>query len=208
MRKFALLASACAVLLFANVANAQKGDVTVSGSTLMSATNPSDVATFQPLTEKQGTYVGLGADIFNISHHIGLNVDSSWRYKQESYYGYENYRPIFVSANALYESKVSRKVEIGVVGGIGVASNRFDLLTSCGTPGCVNYNSSNHFMEDLGIGVRYYVWHRIPHIFVRPEVRYYHIQDNQGFNSSNVFRLGVSVGYTIGKRPVSVKAKH
>jgi opacity protein-like surface antigen len=51
-------------------------------------------------------------------------------------------------------------------------------------------------MEDLGAGVRYYVWH---HFFVRPEVRYYHIQNNTDeFNSSNIFRVGGSIGYTIG----------
>ena len=50
-------------------------------------------------------------------------------------------------------------------------------------------------MEDLGAGVRYYVWH---HFFVRPEVHYYHIQNNVEFNSDNVFRVGASIGYTIG----------
>ena len=166
----------------------------------MSATLPSDVATFQPLTEKKGTYVGLSGDYVTGKRRIGLNVESFWRYKQGSYDGYENYRPIFTDINALFQPKLSPKVGLDIEAGVGIASNRFDLLASCGIPGCINYNSSNHFMEDIGGGVRYYFWHHFPHLFVRPEVRYYHIQNNLGFNSSNVFRVGASVGYTIGKR--------
>ena len=54
-------------------------------------------------------------------------------------------------------------------------------------------------MEDFGAGFRYYVWHHLPHVFVRPEAHYYHVHNNQGFNSSNVFRIGASIGYTFGK---------
>ena len=66
--------------------------------------------------------------------------------------------------------------------------------------GCINYTSNNHFMEDLGGGIRYYVWH---HFFVRPEVHYYHIQSTatqrqRWFNTNNVLRVGASIGYTIG----------
>jgi hypothetical protein len=51
-------------------------------------------------------------------------------------------------------------------------------------------------MVDLGGGIRYYVWN---HVFVRPEVRYYHIVNNTDvFSSDNVFRVGASIGYTIG----------
>ena len=68
---------------------------------------------------------------------------------------------------------------------------------NCGIGGCINYQSSNHFMEDLGGGIRYYVWH---HAFVRPEVHYYHIQSNTDeFSSNNVVRVGASIGYTIGR---------
>jgi hypothetical protein len=83
--------------------------------------------------------------------------------------------------------------------GIGVASNRFYILDSCGSPGCINFTSSNHFMEDFGAGFRYYFWHHLPHFFLRPEAHYYHVHNNQGFNSDNVFRVGASIGYTFGK---------
>lgn len=197
LRKFALLTSACAVLLFAGFASAQRGDIMVSGSTLMSFATTTDIASFQPPVEKGGTYVGVSADVFHITRLFGLNVESSWRHRQTSYYGYENYRPIFTDANLLYQYKLAKKTGLDLMGGIGVASDEFNLLTSCSSPGCVNYTTGNHFMEDLGAGIRYRVWR---HIVVRPEAHYYHIQNNLGFNSSNVFRLGASIGYTIGSK--------
>jgi hypothetical protein len=203
LRKFALLFSACAVLvfvsLFANFASAQQGDILVGGSILVSPAIPSDVVSFHPPIEKGGTYLSLGADYVGFPHRLGLNVETAWRYHQASYFGTENYRPIFTDVNVLFQPKLPRKFGLDVIAGIGIASNRFDILTSCSTPGCVNFTSSNHFMEDFGAGLRYYVWHRLPHVFVRPEGHYYHIQNNQEFNSNNVFRVGVSVGYTIGK---------
>jgi len=200
LKKFALLASACAVLLFAKFSSAQQQvDILAGGATLLSSTRPSDLVSFHPPTERGGTYVSLGGDVVAFKHRLGINVETSWRYRQASYYGYENYRPIFTDVNALFQPKVTKKISLDFLAGVGIASNRFDILGSCGTAGCVNYTSSNHFMEDLGFGLRYKVWHRLPNVFVRPEVHYYHIQNNVEFDSNNVFRVGASVGYTIGK---------
>lgn len=194
----ALLTFAASLFLAAPFALAQHGDVMVGGSILESATPLSDVATFQTPQEKIGLYPSLGFNYFTPKHRIGLNVETSWRYHQGNYYGYERYRPIFVDANAMYQFKVTRRVGVDLMGGIGVAVNRFDVLGPCDIPGCTNYTSSNHFMEDLAMGVRYRFWRNF---FVRPEFHYYHIQDNQGFNSDNVFRLGASVGYNFGHKP-------
>jgi hypothetical protein len=43
-------------------------------------------------------------------------------------------------------------------------------------------------------------------VFIRPEIHYYHIQNNNNnlsdngfnFNSNNVFRVGASIGFTLG----------
>ena len=83
--------------------------------------------------------------------------------------------------------------------GIGAGATRY-YIPGPSQPGYANYISTDHFMEHLGGGIRYYVWN---HVFVRPEIHYYHIQNNNttfdfGFNSNNVFRVGASVGYTIG----------
>jgi hypothetical protein len=200
LRKFALLTSACAVLVFAQLASAQQqGDILAGGAILRSSTTTSDLASFHPPTENGGTYLSLGGDVIAFKHRLGINVETSWRHGEASYYGYENYRPFFTDVNALFQPRLNRRFGLDFLAGVGVASNRFDLLGSCNTPGCINYTSSNHFMEDVGGGLRYYVWHRLPHIFIRPEVHYYHIQNNVEFNTGNVFRVGASLGYTIGK---------
>lgn len=199
MRKTALV---CLALLgaFGKFAFAQQGDIMVGASELESVTKPSDVVTFQPLQEKTGIYPAIAADFFGFGakHRIGLNIETSWRYHKGNYYGYEQYRPFFSDVNAVYQMKVRKRIGVDIFGGIGVASNRFDLLAPCGIPGCINYTSSNHFMEDLGFGVRYRFWR---HFFVRPDVHYYHIQNNREFNSDSVFRGGVSIGYAWGSKP-------
>jgi hypothetical protein len=226
LRKFALLAPACAVLLVASFAFAQQPqpaappppaapqappaappqpapqqqvDILVGGSILESATRTSDSVNFHPLTEKGGIYPSISVDYVGFRKtRLGLNVETSWRYHQGNYYGYENYRPIFTDVNAFFQPRLSKKLGLDFMAGIGVASNRLNILSSCGIPGCVNYTSSTHFMEDLGGGFRYKFWHRLPHLFIRPEAHYYHIQNNVGFSSNNVFRVGASIGYTIG----------
>ncbi|MGC2171754.1 MAG: hypothetical protein WA623_10245, partial [Candidatus Sulfotelmatobacter sp.] len=183
MRKFALLAYACAVLSLANFASAQQQlDVMVGGSTLMSSAPPNDVVTFQPLAEKGGTYLGLSGDLVAAKRRFGVNVESSWKYHQASYYGDETYRPIFTDVNALFQPKLTKRIGFDLMGGVGVASNRFNPLIACTVPGCINYTSSNHFMEDLAAGVRYRLWR---HFFVRPEAHYYHIENNLGFKTNN-----------------------
>jgi hypothetical protein len=219
LRKFALLVAACAALLFASLASAQQPqsappqqpapqaqpapplqvDILVGGSILESATRTSDSVNFHPLTEKDGIYPSISVDFVGFKKtRLGFNVETSWRYHQGNYYGYENYRPIFTDVNAFFQPRLSKKLGLDLMAGVGVASNRFNILSSCGIPGCINYTSSTHFMEDLGGGFRYKVWHRLPHIFLRPEAHYYHIQNNLGFSSNNVFRVGASVGYAIG----------
>jgi hypothetical protein len=199
LRKFALLFSACAFLLFASLASAQQTDLLAGASILESLASSSDVVTFQPPTEKGGIYPSLGVDVVTFKHRLGLNVETSWRYNRSGYVGYENYRPIFTDVNVLFQPRLTKKFGLDFLGGVGIASTRFELLNSCSSPGCINYTSSNHFMEDFGAGLRYYFWHHLPHVFVRPEAHYYHIQNNQGFNSDNVFRVGASLGYTFGK---------
>ena len=195
MGKFALLVPTCTVLLFATLAPAQQIDIALGGSVLMASSPTSSSVNFQPPSEKGGTYINISGDFVKFKHRLGLNVETAWRYKQGNYDGYETYRPILTDVNVLFQPKLGKKLGLDLMGGVGVASTRFNLVTSCNSPGCINYTSSNHFMEDLGGGIRYYVWR---HVFVRPEVHYYHIQNNQEFNSNNVIRVGASIGYTIG----------
>jgi opacity protein-like surface antigen len=205
LRKLAFLAPICACLFFAQFASAQQGDIMFGGGTLLSSTPSASSSSFLP-AEKGGTYLNISGDIVGFKRRLGFNVETAWRASQGPYAD-ENvtYRPILTDFNALFQPRLGKRAGLDLFGGIGIASTRFYVpaIVTCSnfTGQCINYTSSDHFMEDLGAGLRYYVWH---HVFVRPEVHYYHIQNNNNaqnngaFNSDNVFRVGASIGYTIG----------
>lgn len=198
MRRFAPVTSVCTVLLFATLTHAQQIDVAIGDGTTLAPKYTNSSQAFLPPQEKGGTYPSVSADVL-LRNRLGLNVETSWKYKQASYYGYEKYRPIFTDVNALFQPQLSKKFGLDLMGGIGVASNLFYLPgESCAPAAGTCYVSSDHFMEHLSGGIRYYVWHRLPHIFVRAEIHYYRIQNNFEFHSDNVIRAGASVGYTFG----------
>ncbi len=203
MRKLALLAPIFALLFSCHFAAAQQGDIMFFGGTLLSSSPSSSELALGNISEKGGAYLGVGGDVIGFKRRLGFGVETSWRASQASYFGYESYRPILTDFNAVFQPKLGKKVGLDLFGGIGIASTRFYVpyATSCSYfSGCINYTTQDHFMQDLGGGIRYYVWH---HFFVRPEVHYYHIDGNNnvnsgGFSTNNVFRVGASIGYTIG----------
>jgi len=197
LRKLAILAPVCVFLFFAQFASAQQGDIFLGGGTLLSSSNSN--STFP--SEKGGLFINLGGDVVPFKH-FGVNVETAWRATQ-GVYGSDtglNYRPILTDFNALYQPRLGKKLGLDLMAGIGAADTRL-YEQGASEPGVANYLSTDHFMEHLGGGIRYYVWR---HVFVRPEVHYYHIQsnnslsDNGVFNSNNLVRVGASIGYTIG----------
>jgi hypothetical protein len=197
LRKFALGAAA-SIVLFSTFASSQQIDIAVGGATALASKNTSSSEAFQPLAEKGGTYAAVSADML-LRKRFGLNVETSWRFRQGNYNGAEKYRPILTDVNALYQPKLSKKAGLDLMAGIGLASNRFYLPgnISCGPGAGTCFVSSNHFMEHISAGFRYYFFH---HFFLRPEIHYYHIQNNFEFRSDNLFRAGASIGYTFGSR--------
>jgi hypothetical protein len=181
----------------AQLASDQQVDIFLGGGTLMSSSNSNSGLP----AEKGGTYLNLGGDAVFLRHRLGINIETAWRASQGVYIsGIENYRPILTDFNLLYQPHLGKKAGLDLMAGIGAGDTRFYAPgPSCS--GCVNYVSTDHFMEHLGGGIRYYVWH---HVFVRPEIHYYHIQSNNNlnnngaFSSNNVFRVGASIGYTLG----------
>lgn len=200
MRKLVLFAPFVSLLFFVQMGSAQQADFFIGGGTALASTPTNAALFFQPPAEKGGAYINLGGDVVGFKRRFGFNIETAWRASQGPYAGEnETYRPILTDFNALYQPKLGKKLGLDLMGGIGVAATRFYVpaIVSCSyfSGGCINYTSSDHFMEHLGVGVRYYVWH---HFFVRPELHYYHIQNNVEFNSDNMFRVGASIGYTIG----------
>lgn len=197
MRKLTLIAVICAVFFFmAGFAQAQQGDATLGFGTVTSpGADSCNFSTGCP--EKGGLYPTLGLDVV-MHRRIGFGFDVSWRGGQGNYGGTGlPYRPILLDFNGVYQPRVGKKLGLDLVGGIGFQSTRFYSSNyTCSFFSCTNYTSSDHFLVDLGAGVRYYVW---GHFFVRPEVRYYHIVNNTvEFTGNEVVRVGASIGYTIG----------
>lgn len=210
MRKFAFLAMLIALFVLCGFAAAQQGDAYIGGGTLLSSSASS--STLIPGTncgtnsqggaicpEKGGTYLNLGADVI-FKGRLGAAFDVNWKASQGAFGGPggQPYRPLLFTFNGVYQPRLTKKVGLDLFGGIGWQSTRFYGYQP--TSNCVYfgacYTSSNHFLVDVGGGIRYYVW---GHMFLRPEVRVFHILNNSdNFTSNNVFRVGASIGYTIG----------
>jgi hypothetical protein len=202
LRKLSILGSLFAVLFFARLGFAQQGDAMFGGGTLLSSSQTGCsllVLSNCFLSEKGGFYPSVSADVI-FRKRIGFNFETAWRGSEGSYYG-QPYRPIITDFNAMYQPKLGKKTGLDLMGGIGLQSTRFYGYTN--TTSCIYYGAcytSNHnFLVDVGGGIRYYVW---GHFFVRPEAHYYYIVNNTDiFSSNNVFRVGASIGYTIGGGP-------
>ncbi len=198
MRKVTLLAVVCAFLFLASFASAQQGDAWFGGGTLMS----SGTCNFNSgCPEKGGFYPTVGADVI-FHKRVGFAFETAWRGSQALYGGLqgETFRPILTDFNGVYQPRISKKVGLDLMAGVGWESVRFYSQNTYNTGNCFYFGqcfvSSHHFLMDVGGGIRYYVWR---HLFVRPEVRYYYVNNNTNdFTSNNVFRVGASIGYTIG----------
>ena len=201
MRKYGFFAIVAAVLLFVNLSSAQQGDVSLGFSALMSpgtdGCSVDSVSGFLICPEKGGVYPSIGADVI-FHKRLGFGFDVAWRGGQGNYGGTGvPYRPILLDFNGVYQPRLGKKAGLDLVGGIGWQSTRFYSSNyTCSYFSCTNFVSSHHFLVDVGAGLRYYVW---GHVFVRPEVRYYWVNNNSpDFTKGSLFRVGASIGYTIG----------
>jgi hypothetical protein len=209
LRKAAFLVTLIAPFVLCIFASAQQGDAYIGGGTMLSssASAPLIPGTNCGLNssgnavcpEKGGTYLNLGADVI-FKRRIGAAFDINWKASQGAFGGPggQPFRPLLFTFNGVFQPRLSKKTGLDLFGGIGWQSTRFYGYQP--TSNCVYfgacYTSSNHFLVDVGAGLRYYVW---GHVFVRPEVRVFHILNNgDNFTSDNVFRVGASIGYTIG----------
>jgi hypothetical protein len=201
LRKLGFLVVVLSFFALASLASAQQFDpmfgfsaVTSPGAAECGTSTSGQFA----CPEKGGIYPSVGADVI-FAKRLGFGFDAVWRGGQGNYGNLGvPYRPILFDFNAVYQPRISKKAGFDLMGGVGWQDTRYYSYSYSGN--CVYfgacYNSSNHFLVDVGAGVRYYVWN---HVFVRPEVRFYDIINNTvDFTSGNIIRLGASIGYTIG----------
>ena len=198
MRKLALLATVFSILLLANLASAQQADAMFGFGTITApGASPCNFTTGL-CPEKGGLYPNLGADVV-FHRRVGFGFDVAWRGGQGAYGGPggQAFRPIIFDFNGVFQPRLSKKAGLDLMGGIGWQSTRFYSGNyTCNFFSCINYVSSNHFLVDVGGGIRYYFW---GHVFVRPEAHYYWINNNTAdFTNNSIVRVGGSIGYTIG----------
>jgi len=199
LRKFALIPSACTVLLFFTaLAHAQQVDVAVGVGILLSTKNTNASEVYLPPPEKGGLYPGFSIDRI-LKNHFGYSAEIATSYKQLLYNGYQEYRPIFYDLNGVYSRHLRSRMDADLMAGVG--GERVLFYSPSGncsfSAGCATTLNSNHLLVDLAGDIRYRVWR---HFFVRPEAHLYHIVNNVEFHSDNVLRVGGSFGYTFGPK--------
>jgi hypothetical protein len=160
-------------------------------------------------TTSNGSFPSLSGGLYPsfsgiviVKHHIGFGGNVAWRGSRSLYSGSSGnfgilapVRPIFYDFDAVYSRSFQKKFGADVMAGIGGEDLRFYTpYVQCGNfSGCTNYVSSNHFAGHFSADVRYYFW---GHAFIRPEVHYYVIHNNEEYNNANAARFTVSIGYS------------
>jgi hypothetical protein len=134
-----------------------------------------------------------------LKKRFGFSAEAAFRYHQGLYNGYQGFRPVLYDVNGVFASRLSERTRADFMAGIGgqnvIFYNRF---ASCSLATCPPAISSTHLLLHAGGGVRYYFW---GHFFIRPEAHYYYVFGNTNqFHSSNVVRLGASIGHTFGSK--------
>jgi hypothetical protein len=196
LKKLSLIAVLFLFCLSENAAHAQQIDAAFGVGTITSGSSTTTNGIFYP-SLTGGAYPSFSAD-FLLLHRVGIEGDIAWRASQGLYGGFQPYRPIFYSFNAIWAPKLAKPVTAELIAGIGGESLRFYTpYLNCGYTGCAPYLSSNHFMGDFGGGIRAYFWRDA---FIRPEVRLYLINNNIEFSHNYATRYSISLGYSFGGR--------
>ncbi len=200
MRRFVSTTFVCLLVAFATLARAQEIDFGVGASELYSPKNISASEGFVPPPESGGLYPSILVQ-YRLPNHFGINAETSFRYKQGFYAGFQPYRPVMYDVNGVYSAHLARKTTGDFMAGIGGQTLLFYPANNyCTIPagGCHTYLDATHFLVHFGVGVRYSFWQKY---FVRPEVNWYVIPNNYEFHSDNVFRVGATIGYVFGTHP-------
>lgn len=146
-----------------------------------------------------GTFPGVSGDVL-FWHNVGVGAEVFWRASQASgnYYNYDgvNYRPLFFNFNAVYAPKLASHTYLELVGGLGALSTHFYECNGCAQFGGSSLvATSHHFDVDVGGGIKFYPKGGF---FIRPEARFYWINNDTNYAGSYSTRVGASIGYTFG----------
>ena len=196
LKKLSLIAVLFLFCLSERAAHAQQIDAAFGVGTITSGSSTTTNGIFYP-SLTGGAYPSFSGD-FLLLHRVGIEGDIAWRASRGLYGGFQPYRPILYSFNAIWAPKLAKPVTAELLAGIGGENLRFYTpYLNCGYIGCSPYLSSNHFLGDFGGGIRAYFWRDA---FIRPEVRLYLINNNIEFSHNYATRYSISLGYSFGGR--------
>ncbi len=205
--KYALVAMIFPVLFFSIPSQSQvrvssspmgpQGDIGFSVGTLTAPSSASASGNHSMQTLGGGAYLGFSGN-YLFRNSLGFGSEISWRASQNLYQGFQTFRPILYDFHATYAPNLGHHAQLELIGGLGGLSTRFYTpYYACNYFTCTNYASSNHFMGDVGAGVRFYLYNDA--LFVRPEFREYFIDNAYEFSSGHASREGVTLGYAFGR---------
>jgi len=199
LKPLSLAATACFALMMATAAYGQQMDFAFGVSTVTTPSYSTPVTSTQfPLASLSGgAYPSISGD-FLLRKNFGVMGEISWKASQALYNGYQPYRPIFWDFNGVYVPQLTKHLAAELSAGIGAESTRFYTnYYTCNYVSCTNYSTSTHFMGQFGAGLKLYARGGL---FVRPELHYYLVNNNNEYTSSRILRYGASIGYTFGAR--------
>lgn len=197
-----LMTLGCAALAgFSTEAQAQKIDIAFGVSTTI-APGASFVQGVESAPSLSGgAFPGVSGD-FIFYHNLGFGAEVYWKAGStdcpDPICGTDSgitYRPVLYNFNAVYSPKLASHVYLEAVGGVGAIDTHYSACTLSGSQcgGSQLISSSNHFDVDFGGGIKLYIKHGF---FVRPEARYYWINNDTDYSSNHGARVGASIGYT------------
>lgn len=156
-----------------------------------------------------GFFPSVGGDLILFNAPFlgawGVGGEVAWRGKQMVYTAQNGFvapvRPILYDFNLVWEPVSLPRITPVIELGFGAESLRVytPTFTCSSFSGCTNYQSSNHLMGHLGVGVRLYL---TDHIFIQPDAHLYAIRHNLEFQVPNARRFGIAIGYTLRASPM------
>jgi len=194
------------LLLMTSAAQAQtQTDLAVGASTVIGTKAENAGTTFFPQNAGGGLFPTASAD-FLFFKHFGIEGEIAGRAERTISQGFLPYRTTFYNFGALYSPPLGKHAALEVNAGAGEEVARFYQPTLlCPFFTCTDFTNTSHLLLAFGGGVRAYVWRQF---FVKPDFRFYHIQNNIEFSSNHATRIGISVGYSFGRAKSATKSSH
>ena len=178
---------------FSNSALAQQIDIAGGLDSIFAPPGSQATGNHQAQSLDGGAYPTISGDVLLFKDRsVGVQGEFAWKSTRATYAPGElnlPYRPLFWDVNAIWAPRVTKRISLELVGGIGEQMTRFYTGSS--------YASSNHLMADFGGGIKMYAWR---HFFIRPEGRIFLVHNNLEFSSARSLRYGLSIGYTFKQK--------